>query len=481
MTAVSVKRRACVSLFLCIMAGFLTGCARFHPQPILPDKTALALESRTLDSRALERFIEGNLHHKIVRWPLESWDLETLALAAFYYHPDLDVARAKWEVAKAGVVTAGERPNPSIGFMPLHHTRTNGGLSPWTLDFNLDIPIETAGKRGYRIDRAKLLSEAARLRIVEAAWRVRSLLRRDLIKLYKAEQTEVLLRKQQRVQEEIVNILERRLSLGDVSQPDVTQAHLSLNQIRIRLAKAQGQKAEARAMLASAIGVPATALDHIDISFDFMEQPPRVMDVSLKTIRRLALLNRADILGALLKYAASESALQLEIAKQYPDIYIGPGYSWDQGDNKWSLGFLVSLPVFNHNQGPVAEAEARRKEAGAKFTALQSRIIGEIDRAFAGYSSALKELDTACVLLAAQKKQFESALAMFNAGEIDTLSLVSAKAELYSAALLQRDALAGLQQYMGLLEDAMQRPLQSSQLLPAFPEKNPRIKEMDKE
>jgi len=103
-----------------------------------------------------------------------------LTLAAFYYQPDLDVARAKWEVAEAGVITAGGRPNPSVGFTPQYNVNAAGGISPWILNFSLDIPLETAGKRGYRIARAEHISEAARLNIAGVAWQVRSRLRRDL-------------------------------------------------------------------------------------------------------------------------------------------------------------------------------------------------------------------------------------------------------------------------------------------------------------
>ena len=37
-----------------------------------------------------------------------------LTLAAFYYHPSLDVARADWREAAGGIVTAAERPNPTV-------------------------------------------------------------------------------------------------------------------------------------------------------------------------------------------------------------------------------------------------------------------------------------------------------------------------------------------------------------------------------
>ena len=403
-----------------------------------------------------------------------------LTLAAFYYQPDLDVARAKWGVAEAGVITAGGRPNPSVGFIPQYNVNAAGGISPWILNFSLDIPLETAGKRGYRIARAEHISEAARLNIAGVAWQVRSRLRKDILSLYKAEQAEALLQEQQRVQEEMVRLLEQRLSFGEASQPDVTEAHIALNQTLLSLREAQKQRAEARAQVADALGLPVAALNNVRISFDFLKQLPLAKDIPLQDIRRRALLNRPDILGALEEYTASQAALQLEIAGQYPDIHLGPGYEWDQGDNKWSLGFSISLPVFNRNEGPIAEAKARRKEAEARFIALQSRVMGEIDRTFAGYRFALQKLETADSLLSTKKKQLQSIQAMFNAGETDRLSFLSSQSELYSIALLQLDALANSQQSLSLLEDAVQRPLEPLKSFPVVPEKNPRTKEAGK-
>src|SRR5205085_2292763 len=97
--------------------------------------------------------------------------------------------------------------------------------------------------------------------------------------------------------------------------------------------------------------------------------------------RRELLLTRPDILASLAEYAASQSALQLEIAKQYPDIHLSPGYEFDQGDNKWSLGVGITLPIFNRNQGAIREAIAKRSEAAANFATLQAHAINETERA----------------------------------------------------------------------------------------------------
>ncbi len=152
----------------------MAGCATFQPKPISPAQTASDFEARTLDNPGLKRFMEANLGHEISSWPPKTWDCTLLTLAAFYYHPDLDVARARWGVAEAGKITAGQSPNPSFGFLPRYSTNPPSGISPWYLAFNLDIPIETAGKRGYRIELAGYLAEAARLNIAGAAWQVRS-------------------------------------------------------------------------------------------------------------------------------------------------------------------------------------------------------------------------------------------------------------------------------------------------------------------
>jgi outer membrane protein TolC len=171
------------------------------------------------------------------------------------------------------------------------------------------------------------------------------------------------------------------------------------------------------------------------------------------------LLNRSDILSGLADYAASQAALQLEIAKQYPDVHLQPGYQYDQGDSKWSLGITVELPVLNQNQGPIAEAKARRAEAAARFNALQASVLSEIDHAVAGYRAALQKRADADELLARSQKQEQRSRAMLDAGEISKGDLVAQRLQLSASALARLDALVKSQQALVQLEDALQSPL----------------------
>jgi outer membrane protein TolC len=179
-------------------------------------------------------------------------------------------------------------------------------------------------------------------------------------------------------------------------------------------------------------------------------------------VRRQALFNRADVRGALADYAASQSALQLEIANQYPDLHLGPGYAYNSGnagDNEWQLGVTLDLPLLNHNQGPVAEAEAKRAVAAAHFLSVQAGAVSEIDGALAGYDAALKESATARAMSQDLHRQLDSVRVQAKMGEVDALALVDAESAYCTGAQSRLDALIKAQQALGALEDAMQSPL----------------------
>lgn len=448
--------RAFKVLCACLGVGCLIGCVRFQPQPLSAGRSADDFEGRSLADAGLKEFVQTNLQTELNLWPPATWDFTNLVLAAFYYHPDLDVTRAKWATAQAGTRVASERPNPTLSVTPAYNTTTHTP-SPWVITPSLDIPIETAGKRGYRIAQATQLSEVARLNIASTAWQVRSRVRRSLVELWTAEETGALLREQTTIQSESIGLLEGQRSAGAVSSFEVTQARIAADASRIALREAERRTAEARVQLAGAIGLPVRALEGVQVSFQGLSELPP--DPSLPGARRQALLNRPDILAALAEYAASQSALQLEIARQYPDVHLSPGYEYDQGDDKWSLGASVTLPVLNKNQGAIAQAQAQRREAAASFNALQARVLGEIDLALAAYQAALRTQADADATLENVQKQEKRGQAMLSAGEISGGDLAALRLQLGAAAIARLDALTKARQALGQVEDALQSPL----------------------
>ncbi len=445
-----------VALAVVLLLG---GCVRYQPRPLDPAHTAEAFAARRLDDPGLGRFVEADAVIRPASWPPRSWDLTDLTLAALYFHPRLDLARAQWAVAEAGTKTAGERPNPSLLLAPGYDTTTRVP-SPWLPLVSLDVPIETAGKRGHRLVEAAQLSEAARLSVASAAWEVRSGVRSSLIALDAARESQSLLEAQQALHEKNVRILGLQREAGAISAFELTQARIAAEAARLGLREAERQSAEAQVRLAESVGLPTEALEGLPLSFDGLDDA--LPEDVLASARRQALRSRTDILASLARYAASQAALQLEIARQFPDIHLGPGYQYDQGDDKWTLGLGFTLPIFSRNRGPIAEAEARRSEAAAAFNELQARVLAQVDRALAGYRAALRQQADAESMQANLRKEEATARKVFELGEISRSDLIALELQLSVSSLARLESVTRARQARGDLEDALERPLPAS-------------------
>jgi outer membrane protein, heavy metal efflux system len=455
--ALGQRRGALLQLGAVVLTTLGTaGCAHYQPQPIHAERNAAELSARSLEDEGLKAFLARHLSSLNSEASPSIWNLEKLTLVAFYYHPDLDVARAQWAVARAGSVSAGQRPNPTLSVSPAYDTTTTIP-SPWIVTAALDLPIETAGKRGYRLARADQLSEAARLNIASAAWRVRGQVRRALVDYHFATALEKLLQDQQNLQEESLVRMEQQFKAGAISAFELTSARIAANNTRLGVSDARQKAVEARAQLAEALGLPLAALDGANLKLE--DAPDAPAEAALEKARQQALLNRSDILSALAEYAASETDLRLEIAKQYPDVHLNPGYEFDQGDNKWGLGLNVELPVLNQNQGAIAEAEAKRNEAAARFNALQARVLSEIERSVAAYQIARRKTADTDALLDQLKRQGKAAEAMVEAGQISKADLVTLQLQISVSSVTRLEALAKMRQTEGQLEEALQSPL----------------------
>ncbi len=438
----------------------LAGCASYVARPVSPAYTAGVLESRTLNEPRLASFIA--MVSPAHAGGVASWDISTLTLAALYYHPDVDISRNRLALAQAGVITAKQVPNPSLSLAPGNGLLASEAPSPLTIGFLINFIIETFGKREIRTDQAKNLVEAARQDLATAAWQIRGSVRTALLDLWASEGRLRLARKRLTLQEQIVALLERRFTAGDASALDVARERINLSQVTLASRDAERQAAEARARLGTAIGVPARAVEQVSVSLAAFDQPPTVPDVrdiSEGGLRRRALLERFDVLGLLAEYDAAQMALRLEIAKQYPNLSVGPGYAFDRGDNLYNFELTLDLPVFNRNQGPISEAEARRREAAARFVALQARVIGEIDKAVASYRGAARTVTTADALLQSQVRRRQQLDRAFQMGEVDRLAPLTADLEQEVVQLARYEALVQQREAMAQLEDALQRSL----------------------
>lgn len=426
-----MKRRFSTLVGLMVISA---GCVRFTPHPLDPAGSATTLTDRRLAGK--------------------TWNLQALTDEAIGHQPAVLLARAQYETAIAAVRTAGERPNPTVAIAPQVVTPfTTWITGTYAVDF--DWTFETAGKRTRRLDVAHAAVRAAAAHVVEATWKARVAVRKALLDLYAAERRATLLTDAITRQEELLKAIENRILAGEEARGATSLPRLLHAQLRLQASDAAKNAALARAALAEAMGMGTSGLADATFSFAAFENTK----IPGAAHRRAALTHRADVLAALADYASAECTLRLEIAKQYPDIHLNPGYSFDTGENKWTLGIGLTLPILNQNQGPIGEAEAKRKEAQAKFNVVQGTVLADCDRAAAAVNAAQAKVTVANELLAGQEKVLTSEQRLVASGEGDKLALLSAQVEHATTLTLRLDALVELQAALGALEEATQTPL----------------------
>jgi outer membrane protein TolC len=382
-----------------------------------------------------------------------------ISLAALFFNPALDLARARLATAEGAIVTARARPNPTFDFVP-------GVPTPYLLTQDFLIQIETAGKRGRRVQIAQNLDQAAQFDLADSAWTVVMGARLALLNYLVTSRNLELLRLEQQAREDQIGILQQILSVGEITRLDVDLARIELSKTQVATRTAEGQVADAKAVLAAALGIPVAGLDGAEFSWPGLDTPPSPESLSADQVQRDAVLNRLDIRRSLAQYAAAEAAVHSEIAKQYPNFNIGPGYTYEERNSFFTVGFSTSAPVFNRNQGPIAEAEGRRKEAAAAFLQTQAQVIARSERALANYTAALKEVAEAQSLYQLQETQLQIVRQNIRAGSDNQLSLDGVQIQLSILARAQLDALARTQRALGDLEDAVQRPLAPGEVFP---------------
>jgi outer membrane protein TolC len=124
---------------------------------------------------------------------------------------------------------------------------------------------------------------------------------------------------------------------------------------------------------------------------------------------------------ALANYAVSESDLRLEVARQYPDLELGPGFIWDQGVHRWTLALALPNLLGFRNRAAIAEAEAARAAAGARVAETQESLLAEVSMAVSACRGALLEQVAADSQVVVAGQAATLAQAAFERGETSGL------------------------------------------------------------
>jgi CRISPR system Cascade subunit CasA len=291
----------------------------------------------------------------------------------------------------------------------------------------------------------------------EALWSTYSKIKHGLIDRHYADEEQQIAFELVSARSTAVTLMAQRAQQGE--EPDLAivrmKSDLAAAQSLERAAKAR--RARADQVLADALGVRVDKVESLKITPDV--EDGAFDETDFVTWRRGAVLVRKDVLSAVAAYERFDLELRLAYAKQYPEVRLGPGYVWERGLDKLPLSVGLSLPPYDLNRAAIAEADARRLEAGRALETSQAAVLAAVDHAWTALKQAQTNRDQADQTdLPLARKAFGNAQLTYRFGETDGLDFASAKAALAEANLsaLETRHLASLAQ--ADLEDALRRP-----------------------
>jgi outer membrane protein, heavy metal efflux system len=422
------------SLLSLVILTCLSGCAHqaYVAKPLNPEQSVskILLKSPYRSDFKNYLLIHGYPEDRI---PFKNWGIQELTLSALFYHPDIAVAQQRLAASEANTAILQLSPSMGINTHLSHSNQANGDIRPWSYGLQLEIPIDTSHKRDIRVEEAKHLTEVVNMDLAETAWQLRQQISLDLITYHENLSNVTQLQKILSAHQSITQLYQKRLEKGLASSVDVSQSRLYEQKYQTDLLNAQAKTPVLLSKLAGDAGltlpsfspIPVAALD-IESTLTHQNQVLSNPNAQIQ-LQQNALLNRIDIRRSLAKYAAAESRVKLEIAKQTPDISLSPGIAFDFGDSIWSLGFASLLNLANQSSTQIHAAEQLRATEGAQFEALQANVIGSLSTAYTQYQVLISKLAQAKQLHEAQLQHMEKIQKQFNAGLLDRMEITQAQ------------------------------------------------------
>ena len=448
-----------------ISLGLMLGasaCTHYVARPVQLSAIAEQRDHRTLDLQQA-----AGTCRKLA--PRSECDPQRLDRAMLYAamldaNPAIAVARQHLTSALTSARSARQAPGPKLT-LTTEYAGAAPDPSPWLFGAASELPLDIGGTRAVRIGSAALAVVTARYDLVETVWTARVAMTRGLVQLLVADRQIAVTQDLVALQERRFAAMERRVNVGEASRAELERVRADLADAWHRHAEAEARHRAGLVEMAGAIGVPPAALAGRTFLWDALETPDDVARMP-EDARRAALIGRADLLRSMVAYDQAELDLRGEVAKQYPAITVGPGFTWERGLVKIPFNLGLTLPPFDLNRKAIASATARRSEAAAKLEADYAAAAGAVDSAIAEARAAnatlvqVRRLDLPISARLAAQADRELA-----AGALDRADWGAAQSGRLTTRLMELDALNRALIANLALEDAVRRPLSGPELM----------------
>jgi len=187
-----------------------------------------------------------------------------------------------------------------------------------------------------------------------------------------------------------VDISEYQYKVGGMSEGDFLAIKLQLLQYQTDYEQAMLAKDQGLDDLRNLIGYESVPADY-DVAGSFDYQP---LKANMEDLQMKALQSRPDLRAAEQGVTAATSQWELQKADGKVDVTGQGNYSHVNSINAFSIYVSVPLPIFNRNQGNIAQARYAITQAQEQNRGTGQQVLTDVHDAYVG----LQENDRIVVL-----------------------------------------------------------------------------------
>lgn len=383
-------------------------------------------------------------------------DVEPLSLPralqlALEANPALLAAQREVDAADAQVLQGGLRPNPEFIYQADDASRLSR-----TSSVQLDVPIETANKRGARVDAAERGRDLAEVELAARLLRLRTAVASAFFEVLAAQALQGVAQDGVNLARRATDIASKRVTAGKVSPVEETKARVAEAGARVALTQADSALRNARRRLA---GLWGNSAPQFTLAEGRLEQLPAVPDAEgvSRRLQRSPLLQRAER-----ELARRKSLVGVEQSRTVPDVSVSVGIKRRDDVAQTSgllVGVTVPLPVFNRNQGNLLEALRREDKAREELQLARITLQTDVDQALERVAARRQEAELLrSDVLPGALGAYEAATIGFENGKFGFLDVLDAQRTLFATRAQYLNAVsafhAALTELDGLLAPA---------------------------
>lgn len=394
----------------------------------------------------------------------------TLARAADWLRtrgPGVQNALAEYRaaLARAGIPTPW--PNPGFEVGPEYGFGPDVDVNRVVPFGSLSISIPLSGRLGRQDELNQARAQLARANALATFRELYLELRARYIRLAVSRKREIVRRSVLASARESLSAAEKLVAAGVASALDLSLSRLEHARERGRMVDAQLASTNAAADFADLVAVPASRLGALPET-----ALPRVPAEApgMDRLQELIIEEHPGLFRGRAEYEVAERQLHLEVAKQYPDLVLGPSLRGETGDRKTVLGLSlgVELPLFDRNQQAIAEARKRREQVRTNYVGEAHRILTAVERARAAVALSMEQHRILRdEVLPVARSNVDIAKRSVAAGAAAALQLLDAERSLRQVRIDVLEAQLGEQAAWSDLEKAVGVPLVAFQSDPA--------------